>query len=223
LPVHDFAFDTMVDVKKLAAKAMEYKEKGLSDREIADELHVSVDTVGFLLEEGAEGACPPSDVKIGWRSIGVYGTRIGMMSEIMADIILEELDKRDLEIDSVLGIAINGVSYATIISEMLESELVVYRPPAERGKKGGAFSSNYASVDGKKVVIVDDVLSTGGTVDETIKDIRDAGGDPVLVVVIVNKSSRNEVNGVPLRGVIRARSMGGTILGGGPLHSFPYG
>jgi len=30
------------------------------------------------------------------------------------------------------------------------------------------------------------------------------------------------VDGVPLRGVIRARSMGGTILGGGPLRSFPY-
>jgi len=213
----------MVDVKKLAAKAMEYKEKGLSDREIADELHVSVDTVGFLVEEGATGACPPSDVKIGWRSIGVYGTRIGMMSEIMADIIIEELEKRNLEIDSVLGIAINGVSFATIISEMLETELVVYRPPAERGKRGGAFSSNYASVEGKKVVIVDDVLSTGGTVEETIEDIKVAGGETVLVVVIVNKSSRNDINGVPLRGIVRARSMGGTILGGGPLHSFPYG
>jgi orotate phosphoribosyltransferase len=145
------------------------------------------------------------------------------MSEIMADIIVEELEKRNLEIDSVLGIAINGVSFATIISEMLETELVVYRPPAERGKKGGAFSSNYASVEGKKVVIVDDVLSTGGTVEETIKDIKEAGGDTVLVVVIVNKSSRNDINGVPLRGIVRARSMGGTILGGGPLHSFPYG
>jgi len=216
-------WDTMVDVKELVKRAMEYKEKGLSDREIADELHVSVDTVTFLVTEGAEGAYPPSDVKIGWRSLGVYGNRIGLMSEIMTDIILEEMEKRDLDVDSVLGIAINGVCYATVISEMLETELVVYRPPAERGKKGGAFSSNYASVDGKKVVVIDDVLSTGGTVEETITDIRNAGGDPVLVMVIVNKSNRNEVSGVPLRGIIRARSMGGTILGGGPLHSFPYG
>ena len=189
----------MVDVKKLAEKALEYKDKGLSDREIADELHVSVDTVGYLIEEGPDGACPPSDVKIGWRTLGVFGKRIGLMSDIIADIILEEVDNRELEIDSVLGIAINGVSFATVISEMLEIELVVYRPPAERGKKGGAFSSNYASVEGKKVVIVDDVLSTGGTMEETIKDVRIAGGDPVLAVVIVNKSSRNEVDGVPLK------------------------
>lgn len=213
----------MVDVKKLAKKAIEYKEKGLSDREIADELHVTVDTVAYLLEEGLEGTCPPSDVKIGWRSLGVFGSRISLMSEILADIIIEELEKRDKEIDLVLGIALNGVSFATIISDILDVELAVYRPPGERGKKGGAFSSNYASVSGKKVVIVDDVLSTGGTMEEAINDTRAAGGEPVLAVVLVNKSSLNEVSGVPLRGVIRARSMGGTILGGGPLHSFPYG
>jgi hypothetical protein len=42
------------------------------------------------------------------------------------------------------------------------------------------------------------------------------------MLVIVNKSSQNDIEGVPLRGIIRARSMGGTILGGGALRSFPY-
>jgi len=42
-------------------------------------------------------------------------------------------------------------------------------------------------------------------------------------MVIVNKSSMNEIDGVPLRGLIRARSIGGTILGGGASRGFPYG
>lgn len=212
-----------MDVRELAEKALAFKEKGLSEREIADELHLSIDTVKYLVEKGIEGTLPPTDIKIGWRSLGVYGNRIGLMAEILADIAIEELDKRNEEVDVVLGIAINGVSFATVVSELLDAEFAVYKPPAERGKKGGAFSSNYASVEGKKVLVVDDVLSTGATVDEAVKDIREAGGTPVLIVVIVNKSSLNEVGGIPLRGVIRARSMGGTILGGGPLHSFPYG
>jgi orotate phosphoribosyltransferase len=212
----------MVDVKELARKALDYKEKGLNEREIADELHLTIDTVKYLLEEGLDGNLPPTDVKIGWRSVGIYGSRIGMMSEILADIIVEEVEKRGLEIDVALGIAVNGVSFATMISDLLSIELAIYKPPASRGKKGGSISSNYASVEGKKVVIVDDVMSTGATIQETIKDVKTAGGEPVLVVVIVNKSSQNEVEGVPLRGVIRARSMGGTILGAGPLHSFPY-
>jgi len=213
----------MVDVRELAERALAFKDKGLNEREIADELHLSIDTVKYLLEKGIEGTLPPTDIKIGWRSLGVYGNRIGLMSEILADIAIEELDKRDSDVEVVMGISINGVPFATLVSEILEAELAVYKPPVERGKKGGAMSSNYASVEGKKVLVVDDVLSTGSTAEEAVKDIREAGGTPVLVVVIVNKSSLNEVGGVPLRGVIRARSMGGTSLGGGPLHSFPYG
>jgi|WetSurMetagenome_2_1015567.scaffolds.fasta_scaffold76006_4 orotate phosphoribosyltransferase len=212
----------MVEVKDLAKKARDYKEKGLNEREIGDELHVSIDTVRYLLEEGMEGTLPPSDIKIGWRSIGVYGARISMMSEILSDIVVEELDSRNLDAEVVLGIAVNGVSFATYMSEMLDLELAIYKPPVEKGKMGGAISGNYASVEGKKVVIVDDVMSTGATAQEAIKDVKTAGGEPVLMVVIVNKSSQNEIDGVPLRAIIRARSMGGTILGGGPLRSFPY-
>ena len=212
----------MVEVKDLANKAREYKERGLNEREIGDELHVSIDTVRYLLEEGMDGTLPPSDVKIGWRSVGVNGSRIAMMSEILSDLIVEEMTNRDLDVNVVMGIAVNGVSFATFISEMLDAELAIYKPPLERGKAGGSISGNYASVEGKKVVIVDDVMSTGATAQEAIKDVKAAGGTPVLMVVIVNKSSQNEIDGVPLRGIIRARSMGGTILGHGPLRSFPY-
>ena len=212
----------MVNVKELAKRALEYKERGLNEREIGDELHLSIDTVRYLLEEGMDGNLPPSDIKIGWRSIGVFGNRIAMMSEILADIIVEEVTKREQDVDVVMGIAVNGVSFATFVSEMLDVELAIYKPSIDRGKKGGSISGNYADVNGKKVVIIDDVLSTGATAQEAIKDVRTAGGIPVLMLVIINKSSQNEVDDVPLRGIIRARSMGGTILGGGPLRSFPY-
>jgi orotate phosphoribosyltransferase len=212
----------MVDVKALAKRALEYKERGLNEREIGDELHLSIDTVRYLLEEGLESTLPPSDIKIGWRSIGVFGSRIAMMSEILADIIVEEITTREENVDVIMGIAVNGVSFATFVSEMLDAELAIYKPSIDRGKMGGSISGNYANVNGKKVVIIDDVLSTGITAQEAIKDVRAAGGNPVLMLVIINKSSQNEVDKVPLRGIIRARSMGGTILGGGPLRSFPY-
>ena len=212
----------MVDVKALAKRALEYKERGLNEREIGDELHLSIDTVRYLLEEGMESTLPPSDIKIGWRSIGVFGSRIAMMSEILSDIIVEEIAKGEKDVDVVMGIAVNGVSFATFVSEMLDTELAIYKPSIDRGKMGGSISGNYADVKGKKIVIIDDVLSTGATAQEAIKDVRAAGGDPVLMLVIINKSSQNEVDSVPLRGIIRARSMGGTILGGGPLRSFPY-
>jgi len=211
-----------VDVRELAANAKVLRKKGLGVREIADELHLSVDTVNYLIEYGAEGL-PPSDVKIGWRSVGVSGYRVGLLSQLLADIALEELGKHDTDADVVLGISINGVPFATMLAEIMGLDFGVYRPHAE-SEAGGAFSSNFASVgDGKKIIVVDDVLSTGATIKGAISDIKEAGGNPVLVMVIVNKSSMNEIDGVPLRGIIRARSIGGTILGGGGGKGFPYG
>ncbi len=212
----------MVDVKELAANAKVLKKKGLSVREIADELHLSIDTVNYLIEYGPEGL-PPSDVKIGWRSVGVSGYRIGLMSELLADITLEELAKQDQDADVVLGISINGIPFATKLSEILGIDFGVYRPHSEDQSGGGAFSSNFANVgNGKKVIVVDDVLSTGATIKAAIADIKEAGGVPVLTLVLVNKSSLNELDGVPLRGLIRARSLGGTILGGSGRKSFPF-
>ena len=175
----------MKSIDALVKRAIEYKEKGLSDKEIGDELHLSPETVTWLLSRGVGGGAPPKDVKIGWRSIGVYGNRIGFVAAAITDIILEETTKSGTEVDSILGISINGIPFATLVSEDMGKELIIYRASEERHRGGGAFSSNYASPEGKKVVIVDDVLSTGDTV----------------------KGAINDIQGVPLRALIRARAI----------------
>ena len=42
---------------------------------------------------------------------------------------------------------------------------------------------------------------------KTIKAIKAAGGEVGLVIVLVNKTMRNEIEDVPLRGVVRAVSV----------------
>jgi orotate phosphoribosyltransferase len=195
----------MKSIDMLVKKALEYKEKGLSEKEIGDELHLSPRTITWLLTRGMRDKKPPIDVKIGWRSIGVYGSRIGYIASILSDIIVEELDKRGEEADSILGVSINGVPFATLVSEELDLELMIYRPSPKR--KGGAFSSNYAGVEGKKVVIIDDVLDSGETAKGAIAALQDNGGTAVLVAVVVNKTESDNLVGVPLRAMIRARSI----------------
>ena len=197
----------MKSIDAIAKKALEYKDKGLSEKEIADELHLSTETVTWLITRGVKGGQPPKDVKIGWRSLGVFGNRIGFVGAAMTDIILEELEKRSIDADAILGIAINGIPLATVISEELGKELGIYRPSQERHGKSGAFSSNYANVEGKKVVIVDDVVSTGETLKAAISDVHAAGGTPVLAVVLVNKTGHDDLDGTPLRALIRARAI----------------
>ena len=187
----------MKEIETLIKKALKYKDSGLTDHEIAEELNVSKETAIWLLNKGKEKK-PEGDVKIGWRSIGVYPSRIGFISDALCDIILEECE----QVDTIVGIAINGVPYATFVADKLGLELAVFRPHHE---KIGAFSSNYASVNGKNVVFVDDVVGTGETFKSAIKATKAEKGKPALCVALLNKRMQNSISGVPFRSLIRAR------------------
>ena len=184
----------MNEIEALRKRALKHKESGLSDYEIAEELNISKDTTMWLLSKGKEKK-PVGDVKIGWRSVGVHPSRIGFISDALSDIILEESEKRDLDIYNVV---------AAYVADELGLELALFRPHHE---KAGAFSSNYASVKEKNVVIVDDVVGSGETFKNAIKATKAEKGKPVLCVCMVNKKATNDVDGVPLRGLIRARAL----------------
>ncbi|KAA0006261.1 MAG: orotate phosphoribosyltransferase-like protein [Thermoplasmata archaeon] len=187
----------MQEIEALIKKALKYKESGLTELEIADELNVSKETAVWLLSKGKEKK-PVGDLKIGWRSIGVYPSRISFISDALCDIIVEECE----DADAIVGIAINGIPYATFIADKLGLELSIFRPHHE---KSGAFSSNYASVKGKKVVLVDDVVGTGNTFKSALKAIKAEKGETLLCLAVLNKRSQNSIDGVPLRALIRAR------------------
>ncbi|MHB8360655.1 MAG: orotate phosphoribosyltransferase-like protein [Thermoplasmataceae archaeon] len=196
----------MNSIEELYKSALDLKNKGMSDKEISTELHLSVNTITWLLGKEFLKEKNVQDVKIGWRSIGVYGSRIASISDVIVDIIAEEASISDFTIDSILGITVNGIPFATMVSYALDKELIVYRPHPSR--KDGYFSSNFASVKGKNIVIIDDVTSTGETIRRTIKDVRNQGGKVVLVVVLTSKLSTDEIEGVRIRSLFRASLIG---------------
>ena len=189
-----------LSIEELRAQAFGLRKEGLNTQQIADELSLSQDTIAWLLTEG-ETEERPTDVRIGWRSIGVRPERIAAIGTIMADIADEELGASD--IDTIVGISINGISFAHEVARCLGSEYTIYRN-VEGDDGHGVLSNKYGQVSGKKVVIIDDVLSSGTTLGKTIESIRAAGGEVGLAIVLINKTTRNEVDGVPLRGIIRA-------------------
>ena len=191
----------MKETDVLIKKALKYKESGLTDHEIAEDLNVSKETAIWLLNKGKKKK-PEGDLKVGWRSIGVYPSRMSFISDALCDILLEEIENKNLDIDTVVGIAINGIPYASFVAEKLGLELAVFRPHHD---KEGWFSSNYAGVKGKNVVIIDDVVGTGDTFRSAIKDIKTEKGNPRLCLAILNKRAQNDIQGVPLRALIRAR------------------
>ena len=195
-----------MSLEKMAQKANELREEGHTTREIGQEMHLSKATIEWLLAKQASSDFSeklPPDVKVGWRSIGVSGSRINSIAEIMADIILEEQEKKEFDFDMIAGITNNGIPLATVISDLLGADFGMIRPSREGTQTN--YASNYASLKNKNVVIVDDVISTGSTAKEAINFIREKEGTPVMIIVLINKKPDNELENVPLRALIRAR------------------
>ena len=188
------------------ARAKELKEEGQSNREISQEMHLAQATVDWLLakqaSENFDETLPP-DVKVGWRTIGVSGSRIQAIAEIMADVILEEQDNLGFELDMVAGVTNNGVPLATIVSDLLGVDFGMIRPSREGTRIN--YASNYAGLKGKNIVLIDDVVSSGSTSEEVIKFVKAREGVPVLAMVLINKKADNKIDDVPLRALIRAR------------------
>ena len=195
-----------MSIEKMAAKAAELKEKGHSTREICQEMHLSQATVEWLLAKQASEAFSealPADVKVGWRTIGVSGSRISSIADIMADVILEEQQKKEFDVDMISGLTNNGIPLATIVSEILEVDFGMVRTSREGTETN--YASNYAGIKGKNVILIDDVISSGSTMKEAIKFVKTQGGTTVLIIVLINKRGEDELDSVPLRALIRAR------------------
>ena len=195
-----------MSLEGMAAKAKELKDKGQTNREIGHEMHLGQPTIDWLLAKQASenfDEAPPPDVKVGWRTIGVSGSRIQAIAEIMADVILEEQDNLGFELDMVAGVTNNGIPLATMVSDLLGVDFGMIRPSREGTQIN--YASNYAGLKGKNIVLIDDVVSSGSTAEEVIEFVRAREGVPVLVMVLINKKADNKIDDVPLRALIRAR------------------
>ena len=70
---------------------------------------------------------------------------------------------------------------------------------AEREPAGGrSIGRHFRVAPGERALVVDDVLTTGGSIRETLEAVRKAGGEPVGVAVMVDRSNGQADFGVPL-------------------------
>ena len=196
--------------EKLIAKAQELRQHGFTTGEIADELNVSMDTARWLtLQKAEEKTEAPVDFAINWKSIGGNSTRLSYVSGALSDIALSHG-----EAETVVGIAVSGVPFATLMAEFIEdmtgldTSIAIFHPNKHRKDSDeiddeGAISTNFGNVEGKKVVIVDDVITSGTTAKEVIHTVRDLGGEPICVTVMIDKAGLSEIEGVPVESLIK--------------------
>ena len=196
--------------ERLIQKAQELRQHGFTTGEIADELNVSMDTARWLtLQKAEEKTEAPVDFAINWNSIGGNSTRLSYVSGALSDMALSHGD-----VDTVVGVAVSGIPFATVMADLIEdmagedTSLAIFHPhkhrkDADESDDEGTMSTNFANVEGKKVVIVDDVITSGTTAKEVIHTVKDLGGEPTCVTVLIDKAGLSEIEGIPVESLIK--------------------
>lgn len=97
--------------------------------------------------------------------------------------------------DAVAGVEIGGVPLATAVSLEFDIPMVIVR---KQVKEYGVKELFIGEVDGKKILLVEDVTTTGGSAIEGIEKIRAGGGmvDTVVTIVDRNEGARKNLKDI---------------------------
>jgi orotate phosphoribosyltransferase len=107
---------------------------------------------------------------------------------------------RPLDVQLVVGPTTGGVLLAYEVAKRLGTRGIF----AERDEsgKGRVLRRGFQVGDQERVLIVDDILTTGGSVRDTIDAVVAAGGTVIGVGVLADRSGGSVEFGVPLRAVL---------------------
>jgi len=115
------------------------------------------------------------------------------LTERLCAAIVERL--RD-PIDVVVGPTTGGMILAHEVGRQIGSRALFAE--REDGRAGRAFRRGQTITTSDRVLVVDDILSTGGSVSETLDAVRRSGGKAAQVAVLVDRSGGADLGGVPL-------------------------
>ena len=96
---------------------------------------------------------------------------------------MTELIKHHLSnVDVIAGVATAGIPHAAYVAERLQKPLIYVRSKPKDHGRGKQIEG--VLKEGQKVVVIDDLLSTGGSALKAVEAVKAAGGDVIGVVAI---------------------------------------
>lgn len=123
--------------------------------------------------------------------------------QLCIDTLANRYLQQHLKIDAILGLESRGFIFAAALAYRLAKPLIMIRKPGKL--PGKTIEANYSKEYGQdhlqiqvnriqpdqKVLIIDDILATGGTVNAAIELVKLAGGQIVEVCTVI------EIIGIP--------------------------
>lgn len=93
---------------------------------------------------------------------------------------------RPLEVSTVAGPTTGGIILAHEVARQLGTRAVYAERP--EGGAGREFRRGFTLAPGERVLVVDDILSTGGSVVDTVAAVSAAGASVVGIAVLADRS-----------------------------------
>jgi len=109
-------------------------------------------------------------------------------------------DVRRLNPDIIAGPTTGGILVAFALADMLGLGAAYAELPPD-GSKGRVFRRDFP-LRGKRVLVVDDVMTTGGSVSDTIEAVRRESGQVVGVGLLVDRSGGKDL-GFPVLSALK--------------------
>lgn len=92
----------------------------------------------------------------------------------------------DKGVDTIAGPTTGGIILAHEVARQMGIRAVYAERDEERGRR--ALRRGFRLRPGERVLVVDDIMSTGGSVEETVRAVEDGGGEVVGVAVLADRS-----------------------------------
>ncbi len=106
---------------------------------------------------------------------------------------------KDKEIDVVVGPALGGVVISYAVGQALNKRTVF----TERTEGDMSLRRSFEIGEGEKVLLVEDVVTTGGSVREVLDLLRERNADIVGVSALVDRSGGQVDFGVPFKTLLQ--------------------
>jgi orotate phosphoribosyltransferase len=104
---------------------------------------------------------------------------------------------RGLDVDTVAGPTTGGIILAHEVARQIGTR-AVYAERDEDRPRGRVFKRGFALAPDARVLVVDDILTTGGSVQETIDAVRSSGARVIGAAVLADRSGGGASFDVPL-------------------------
>ena len=114
--------------------------------------------------------------------------------EEVAKIIAEKVKESGIKVDLCVGPAMGGIIIAYEVARALGVDAIF----TERENNEMTLRRGFEIKEGQKIIIVEDVITTGKSSFETVDVIKAHGGEVLALTSIVNRSHLDEINGLPL-------------------------